>query len=357
MSATPTLRSLPRPALGRRRCLGLLGGLLAAPGSALGQADPWARYKTRFVSADGRVVDTGNGGQSHSEGQGWGMMLAVHHDDRATFDRMLRWTRASLRRDADMLHVWRWMPGPVPVADRNNATDGDLFIAAALLRASERWGDPALAEEGTAIARDVLRLLVRRVADMLVLLPGSRGFEHRSHVVLNPSYYALPAIATVAEAVPDPAWLRLVTDGVRLMRSARFGRWGLPPDWIAVSRSDGRASPAQGWPPRFAYDAVRVPLWYAWAGLSDETVVGRPVAFWTDSVHRHVPAWADLTTDATSPYAAGQGVSGIARFAALRSGASLGRSVPDWRGEGRDYYDTSLAMLVRMAAAEAGVTL
>lgn len=350
---------------GRRSCLRLLAALGAcgagaawAQGLARGGGDPeWARYKARFVAPEGRVVDTGNNNQSHSEGQGWGMLLAVHHDDRATFDRLLRWTRASLRREGDMLHTWRWLPTAVPVQDRNNATDGDLFIAAALVRGGARWSDAALTEEGVAIARDVLRLLVRRVDDMLVLLPGARGFEHRTHVVLNPSYYALPAIATVAEALPDPAWLRIVTDGLRLLRGAQFGRWELPPDWIAVSRFDGRVSPAQGWPPRFAYDAVRIPLWLGWAGLGDEPCVARPAAFWNDSAHRHLPAWADLTTDVTSPYPAGPGLTSVARFSALRSNTPFRRPPGEVRGDGRDYYDTSLGLLVRMALSETGTSL
>ena len=38
-------------------------------------------FKTRLISPDGRVIDTFNGGVSHSEGQGWGMLMAVAFDD------------------------------------------------------------------------------------------------------------------------------------------------------------------------------------------------------------------------------------------------------------------------------------
>ncbi|WP_376090928.1 glycosyl hydrolase family 8 [Roseomonas sp. CCTCC AB2023176] len=327
---------------------------LGVPPAARPSDGEWSRFKARFLAPDGRVVDTGNNNQSHSEGQGWGLLLAVHHDDRPAFDSMLRWTRSTLRRDGDLLHTWRWMPTAVPIQDRNNATDGDLFIAASLVRGGARWSDPSLTEEGIAVARDVLRLLVRRVDDMLVLLPGARGFEHRSHVVLNPSYYALPAIATLAEALPDPAWLRVVTDGLRLLRGAQFGRWGLPPDWIAVSRLDGRVTPAQGWPARFAYDAVRIPLWLSWVGLGEEPCVVRPATFWADEAHRYLPAWADLTTDATSPYPAGPGMAGVARLAALRGNVPVRRGLTDARGDGRDYYDTALGLLARMAQSESG---
>ncbi|WP_426957899.1 glycosyl hydrolase family 8 [Muricoccus radiodurans] len=346
--------------LPRRRVFGIIGaaaGWLTAPrlAHADGTAAEWGRYKSRFLLPEGRVVDTGNNNQSHSEGQGWGLMLAEHHDDRPAFDAILRWTRANLRREGDMLHAWRFQPNaPVAVQDRNNATDGDLFIAAALLRGGQRWNEPAFTEEGTAIARDVLRLLVRRTANMLVLLPGSRGFEHRDRVVINPSYYSFPAIAVVAEAVPDPAWLRVASDGLRLLRSARFGRWGLAPDWLSVSRVDGRTAPAEGWPARFAYDAVRVPLWLCWAGLGDEPSVGRALDFWNDGAHRHLPAWADLATDVTSPYPAGVGIAEIGRLAGSQRNTPWRRPLSESRPQGRDYYDTSLAILARVAAQQVG---
>jgi endoglucanase len=342
----------------RRGALGLLGAALAATapaGAARANeaARDWAAFKARFLSAEGRVIDNGNANQSHSEGQGWGLALAEHHDDRPAFDSMLAWTRRNLRRETDCLHSWRWRPDRQPaVQDTNNATDGDLFIAAALLRGGRRWSDPALKEEGTAVARDVLRLLVRRAGGHLVLLPGAHGFEHRTQVIINPSYYAYPAIAVLAEAVPDPAWLRVASDGLRLLRSARFGRWGLAPDWLAVSREHGAVAPAPGWPPRFSYDAVRVPLWLSWAGLADESAVAAPLAFWSDGSLRQVPAWADLTTDSVAPYSAGLGVLEIGRFAARQRGLRWTVERPDTPTVGRDYYDTALALLARMAAAE-----
>ena len=344
--------------LPRRSALCLLAGGAASilrGGTAVAAEDAraWSDFKARFLLPEGRVVDNGNGNQSHSEGQGWGLSLAEHHDDRATFDSMLAWTRRNLRREGDFLHAWRWRPDRQPaVADGNNATDGDLFIASALLRGGRRWSDPALTEEGAAVARDVLRLLVRRAGSRLVLLPGAHGFEHRTHVVVNPSYYAFPAISSVAEAVPDPAWLRIASDGLRILRAARFGRWGLTPDWVAVSRTDRSVSPAQGWPARFSYDAVRVPLWLTWAGLADEVAVEAPLNFWLDSSLRHIPAWADLATDSVAPYAAGPGVMGIGRFAARQRGLSRDRFVIGLSPEKRDYYDTSLSLLARMGAAE-----
>jgi len=311
-------------------------------------AAEWHAFAARFLASEGRVVDTANGGISHSEGQGWGMLCAERADDRDRFDQMLSWTRRVLGRGGDSLFAWRFRPEN-GVEDTNNATDGDLMIAWALLRAGERWESPNYTEHGTAIARDVLRLLIRQVGDEMVLLPGLRGFEQRDHIVFNPSYYAFPAIRALAKAVPDPRWLVLAGDGIALLRRSRFGRWGLPPDWVALPRGGGRPMPAPGWPARFSYDAVRVPLYLAWAGLGREPAATAAAGFWTDPRHPRLPAWTDLGSNAISPYQASSGIQAIARLATAQASEPLPTLSIGGVNEARDYYSAILTLLVRLA--------
>jgi endo-1,4-beta-D-glucanase Y len=57
----------------------LLAGMIAALAANFGDTiapEDWAAYRDRFVMADGRVVDDANGGISHSESQGYGLLLA-----------------------------------------------------------------------------------------------------------------------------------------------------------------------------------------------------------------------------------------------------------------------------------------
>jgi endoglucanase len=235
----------------------------------------------------------------------------------------------------------------------------------------------AHAELGQAIGRDILRLLVRRAGGVSVLLPGARGFERRDHVIVNPSYYAFPAIRVLAREVPDPAWLRLAADGLGLLRRAQFGRWGLPPDWLALARSDGRASLAPGYPPRFSFDAVRVPLYLAWAGLAAEPAVAAAARFWGDSTHAQLPAWTDLVNNAVSPYPASAGIAAIARLAMrgreMQGGAArpvaagaepgLAAGLAGWLRSGSgafggaagtlEYYSAALLILARFAGNDA----
>ncbi|MCO6418658.1 glycosyl hydrolase family 8 [Siccirubricoccus sp. KC 17139] len=353
------LPALSRLLLRRRGCAAALGVALAAPlalplaaarPAGAAQEAAWQQFRERFVTADGRVVDTGNGGVSHSEGQGWGMLLAQAYDDRATFRQLHQWTRSTLRRRDDALHAWRFRPGTAtPVDDPNNATDGDLYIAWALARAGEAWADPALTAAAAAIGRDILRLLTRSVQGQLWLLPGLVGFEDGRRLVLNPSYLVFPAFAALERVLPDPRWRQLRSDGLALLRQARFGRWGLPPDWLAIAQPESRLAPAEGWPPRFSFDAVRVPLLLAWAGQAREPAVLAALQFWTDPAHPAPPAWTDLTTNALADYPASGGVRAIAAFVA---DAAAGRQRPaQVRIEtADDYYSAALKMLVSVAA-------
>ena len=56
--------------------------LFAQPGT-------WEHYKKTFISNDGRVIDYYQEQCSHSEGQGYGMLLAVRHNDKETFSQDL----------------------------------------------------------------------------------------------------------------------------------------------------------------------------------------------------------------------------------------------------------------------------
>ncbi len=351
------------PLFSRRGLLGAAGAvtaLAAAPQPLRAAVAPqeallanWAVFRARFLRPEGRVVDTGNGGISHSEGQGWALLCAERCADRASFDLILSWTRGALRRPGDHLHAWRHNPaGAQSASDRNNATDGDLFIAAALLLAARRWNEASYNAVGVAIAQDILRLLLRRAGGRTVLLPGAGVFEGQGSVVLNPSYYAFPVLRLLARAVPDPAWLRVVADGIGLLRGAAFGRWSLPPDWLELGENDGVARLPGQWPPRFSYDAVRVPLYLGWAGLVEEPPVLRALDFWRDASHPFLPAWADLEKDRISPYPGHGGVVAIRHWLEARRGGvgfrpELCRLVPR-----DDYYAAMIKMLTLVAYRE-----
>jgi len=241
-----------------------------------------------------------------------------------------------------------------PVADTNNATDADLFIAAALWRAAWRWGRPELAEAAAAIARDLLALAVCDVGARTLLLPGVEGFASATALTINPSYYAFPMLDEMAALAPSPRWTQVRAHGMSLLSEARFGRWQLPPDWLQVDRVTGALSPHPNWPARFSYDAIRVPLWLSWAHDNSSSVAQSFSSYWA-SCAAFAPAWIDLKTDDSATYPAPPGMVAVARVATALSHcgakAPLQTSFPAVRAS-PDYYSAALILLTRLAWQE-----
>lgn len=313
----------------------------------LDQAE-WTSFKARFTSPDGRIIDNANGGVSHSEGQGWGMLFAVAFDDAETFDRIYSWTRRTLRRPNDPLHAWRFIPTANPqIQDWNNATDGDLFIAAALAQAGRQWSRGSYIQDASLLGQAILSLTVRQVGRRLVMLPGVQGFETSGFVTINPSYYAFPMFKVLGRVTPGSEWNRLARDGQALIDQGRFGKWQLPPDWLQIARSDQHLSPAPGWPPRFGFDAIRVPLWSSWAGLSVAPAASAANRFWSAYPGDSFPAWVDLVSGETAPYAAASGLVAVSRLA--RATPAADSDILPSLSKASNYYDAALILLCHLA--------
>ena len=103
---------------------------------------------------DGRVVRTDQGGDTVSEGQAYGLLIAYANDDRKTFGQIWSWTQRHLLTDDDLL-AWRWTPDE-GVADEQSASDADLDAARALVLAGQRWDDDRWTAAGTAMASAIL---------------------------------------------------------------------------------------------------------------------------------------------------------------------------------------------------------
>ena len=308
----------------------------------------WSAFKAAYVAADGRVVDTGNGGVSHSEGQGYGMLLAEAHGDRAAFDRLWGWTGANLMREDVRLFRWRYDPKAAQaVADPNNATDGDIFIAWALLRAAKRWKAPRYAADSRAIRAAIAQRLVAEIGGRQVLLPGLDGFRQKDAVIYNPSYFILPALRDFAAADPDGPWDRLVRDGLSVSRDAQFGDHALPVDWVRIDAS-GAVTPDPSRPPRFGFDAVRAPLYLVWGGVTGQAPATTAGRFWRgyEGSDWPPPAWVDVQSGDKAAFPLSPGGQAVARLVADLPAQKHKAAAPE------DYYSAALGLLARQAAKE-----
>ena len=238
----------------------------------------WNAFVNRHIQADGRVVDFSVASQqSTSEGQSYALFFALVANDRAVFERVLRWSAANLgapEASGTHLPAWQWgkkADGSYGVLDPNSAADADLWISFALIEAGRLWHVPDYTQMGRALAGQVAMRETVNLPDFgAMLLPGSSGFHPSADLWrVNPSYLPLPLLRLLAHEAPSGPWARLAVNAVKMIRT--LAPHGFVPDWAAYQAGHGFVvDPLHG--DLGSYDAIRV---YLWAGM---TAPGDPLA-------------------------------------------------------------------------------
>jgi endo-1,4-beta-D-glucanase Y len=228
---------------------------LAARGSTSAPRAAAERFLHRYALPDGRVVRRDQGGDTVSEGQAYGMLLAAAIGDRARFAAIWGWTRAHLQRPDGTLN-WHWQDGRV--TGPGPAADADLDAARALLVAASRFHRPSYRAAALRIGRGILATETTRAADKLVLVAGPWA---RGQAIVDPSYFSPAAFDALYRASKDPRWRALRDSSVRLTWRLTEHAPALPPDWAKVEPWGVHPIPAPGGgPPAYGYDAVRIPI-------------------------------------------------------------------------------------------------
>lgn len=255
-----------------KRLLGAVAAAMLAFAPAAQATLPleaWELYRQKFVMPDGRVVDDLNGAISHSESQGYGLLLACLAGDRTSFARILAFTRTELLIRDDGLAAWRWDPKATPrVTDINNATDGDLLIAYALNCAGSAWAMPGYTNAARQLARNIAKATFLKRGSETWLMPAVTGFSEKDRAdgpVVNPSYWVFEALPVMARLTGDNGWLKVQATGLKLLDT--LAKANMPaPEWMSVK---AEPRPADGFPAQFGYNAMRVPLYLLRAGLGE----------------------------------------------------------------------------------------
>ena len=256
------------------------GAVLATVGQRAGaiEADDgltrlWPSWKARFLLPEGRVVDQGQGGISHSEGQGYGLLLAQAAGDAATFRQIEDWTARHLAIRQDALMGWKWQAeAGGRVSGWHNATDGDLFRAWALLRAGRDSGWTGFEAQAVRIARDIAGICLApdpRAPQEWLLRPGAEARQDAGRVLLNPSYFMPRALRELGEECGEPRLIRAADHAETVL--AELADQGFLPDWI--DRTDAGFAPPADHDLRWGYDAVRIPLYLIWSGRAGHPAV------------------------------------------------------------------------------------
>ncbi len=340
----------------------LIGGVASAaaePAAPPPGGNLWEQYKTNFITVDGRIIDFYQEQGSHSEGQGYGLILAVTNGDKQAFDTIWRWTKSNLRVRHDSLFAWYWgkrNTGAWDVVDYNTATDGDILIAFGLLKAYQKWGGE---EYRTEALKTVADLRTRMAVDWhgrTVLLPSYYGFGVSAGIVLNPSYIVFPAYRLFAAFDDRGFWEKLYHDGYYVISKSYFGTNPLPPDWIVMYESGVDIFREKG--SLFGFDAVRVILYLA---QEKTRQFEKGTAWMFDQFQRtgELPLWVDLDKNSLAIAGANAGIYASFAAAARSLGktdvaaklAEQGRKCLDGE-KGQNYYSFSLYLLGTSGALE-----
>ncbi|PCS21298.1 glycosyl hydrolase family 8 [Candidatus Enterovibrio escicola] len=303
----------------------------------------WDLFKKSFISLDGRVIDNANRRISHSEGQGYGMLMAEYYSDSRTFQRLWRWTRLNLQRDEDPLFSWKWQPKRPHIPDHNNASDGDLLIAWALHRASEKWPSKGYDKAARSIVFALQASHVKLLNGETVLLPGTVGFSFNNRTILNPSYWVYPAMDVFSSY--SNQWALLSKSGLSILNHNLYGRDGLTPDWIEYANRHWR--PASDFPPHFSYSSYRIPLYVVWGKKSHQ--INDNYVKWLKTKN---VAWTNVTSGEQAFYPPPEGARAVAQLVSLAKGDRIKGEGISFVPKGKDYYSDSLVLLSHMAFNE-----
>jgi endoglucanase len=277
-------------------------------------------FMTRYVERDGRVVRRDQGGDTVSEGQAYGMLLAVALDNQARFASVWGWTRAHLQRRDGTL-AYRWAGGRI--VDQQAAADADLDAARALVLAGRRFGNGSYTRAGTALGRAVLDHETADVAGAPVLVAGAWA---RTPSIVNPSYFSPRAYADLDHARSDSRWPALAATSRSLLASTIGKGRELPPDWARVPEAlsaqgitaQGIAAPAASAalaPGRSALDAARAAVRTAESCVPADRRLA--AALWP--LYRRAPGRSAYATDGRPLTSQRHAASFVAAAAAARA--------------------------------------
>lgn len=256
-----------RPLIAALVVLLLIGGAVAIAKRAGGNGTRSAAERTAQASAkaflsswvdpDGRVVRRDQGGDSVSEGQAYGMLLAVAAGDRARFDQIWAWTQTHLQQPNSLL-AWRWVNGAV--TDDQSAADADLDAIWALSLAGVRFDRPAATIAAKTMAAAVLAHETVTTSSGRLLAAGP--WARANPVTVNPSYLVAGTAAALGRFTGDSRWTSLVAP-TRTLDSSTIGPRLLPPDWVTVDRANAKparpiGAPGGGAGVQYGLDAPRL---------------------------------------------------------------------------------------------------
>jgi endo-1,4-beta-D-glucanase Y len=223
-----------------------------------------ARFLTRYVTSDGRVIRHDQGGDIVSEGQAYAMLLAEVAQRPALVRTIWSWTSAHLGR-SNGLFAWH-ATGSGQIEDPQSAADADVLIAYALLR-YRGTDQAALHDAGRRVAGAVLANESVTLPDGSPLVVAGPWAKSTSPPTIDPSYLMPGVFDALARLTGDGRWTRAAGAAIATISALTDRGRRLPPDWARLSGGELTpiATPGGSAGVQYGLDAARLPLWFATA--------------------------------------------------------------------------------------------
>lgn len=257
---------------------------------ALFEGDADSRiYYPAAPTADGPaayIKDIGND-DVRSEGMSYGLMIALQMNRKPEFDALWNWMHTHMRyQDGPRRGYFRWQCRPPGCpGDAVPASDGEEYVATALLMASARWGDGQGIYDYGRRADELLATMLHKEDMNGGVVGGVRAiFSASAHQVVfvpvgaaaefsDPSYH-LPAFyelwARRGGEADRARWRKMAETSRNYFRLAAHPRTGLTPEYAEF---DGRPRRQEGHGD-FRFDSFRTAVnWsvdQAWWGRNPQ---------------------------------------------------------------------------------------
>lgn len=277
------------------------------------------------------ILDVGNN-DVRTEGQSYGMMIAVQLDHKTEFDKLWRWAKKYMQHQSGIWEgyfAWQCKTDGTKI-DVGCAPDGEEYFITALLLASNRWGNDGDIDYN-AEAQHILKSIRNKVGNGGV----HNMYDSDNHMVVfsplgenvnfsDPSY-CLPGFmelwARWAET-DNEFWYDAAEAARKLLRLSCHSESGLFPEYSLFDGTPYRPSWQQYDTKQFKFDAIRCALnvgmdynWFRTDSVNQVAMMTRLLKFFEKDEMRH--GYFDWNGDNPSgPYNEGlAGTNGVACFA------------------------------------------
>lgn len=233
----------------------------------------WSKYYVKETDNNTAYINsqpTAKYPVSISEGQGYGMLICAlegksgHISDKE-FNKLNKYYLAH-RMDSTALMSWKQTIYKHKIKnEKNNATDGDIYIAYSLIEASKAWPKEKnkYLEEATAILNDILKYNYN--PQLKILTVGNwANAKTKFYNMMRTSDVMPQQFDAFYKLTGNPIWLEIKNSMLNdLNKLSNQSKVGLVPDfaWITKSKAKPVASDtvATKYDGDYYYNACRVP--------------------------------------------------------------------------------------------------